>query len=67
MNYCEWADQKVKKFGLWDYGFVKLAVVAFTLLIAKLVDSVLSLPWYVYGIIFLLAMIKPLIRVFSNK
>ncbi|MBU2508618.1 MAG: hypothetical protein KJ799_18130 [Bacteroidetes bacterium] len=49
------------KAGWVDVGFVKVAVFAATLLIAKLWEPILSLDWYWYLIIWIIAAIKPFV------
>lgn len=46
--------------GMLDIALLKIAVFAATLLLAKLWASVLSLDWYWYLIIWILAALKPL-------
>jgi len=47
-------------------GLVKLSVFAFALMVAKLWEPILSLEWYWYGIIFVLAAIPTTIRIFRQ-
>ena len=42
-----------------DVGLVKIAVIAATLLIAKLWQPILSLEWYWYLLVCLIAAVKP--------
>ena len=65
MKCKKWMDKKIKKFDVFDYQFVKISVIAFTLMIAKLWQPILSLEWYWYSIIFVLATIKPIIKFFK--
>lgn len=51
------------KAGIIDMGLTKLAVFAGALFIAKLWDPILSLEWYWYLIIWVVAAIKPLATV----
>jgi len=46
-------NKKLKKMTHWDIALLKIAVVGFTLLVAKLWAPLLSLEWYWYGLIFL--------------
>jgi hypothetical protein len=50
-----------------DVGLIKIAVLSATLLIAKLWTPILSLDWYWYLIVFILAAIKPLINFFKSN
>ena len=56
-------DARVKKCGWLDIGLIKLSVFAFTLLVAKLWSPILSLDWYWYAIIAVLAALKPAVKV----
>ena len=59
MGYKTWADSKVKKMSWVDLKFIKLSVFFFALLVAKLWSPILSLEWYWYALIFVLAVLKP--------
>jgi len=60
MSFGTWADSKVKNFGWGDVGLIKVSVMGFILMLAKLWEPLLSLDWYWYAIIGVLAVIKPL-------
>ena len=47
------------KADLIDVGLIKIAVVAITLLLAKLWTPLLSLEWYWYLILFIVVAIRP--------
>ncbi len=64
MSVTSWADLQIKKFNWVDIQFIKIAVFGFTLLLAKLWSPLLSLDWYWYALIFVLAMLKMLFKVF---
>lgn len=49
-----------------DVAFIKVAVFAFALFIAKLWQPILSLEWYWYLIISLVFTVKPLIIFFKK-
>jgi len=53
------ADSKIKKLNWVDIQFIKLSVAGCILMIAKLWEPLLSLDWYWYAMIFVLAAIKP--------
>jgi len=53
------ADSKIKKLNWVDIQFIKLSVAGAILMIAKLWEPLLSLDWYWYATIFVLAAIKP--------
>ncbi len=44
-----------------DVGSIKIAVIAVTLLVAKLWEPILGLEWYWYLLLWLLAVIRPFI------
>jgi len=60
------ADAKIKKLNRVDIGFIKLSVAGAILMIAKLWEPLLSLDWYWYAIIFVLAAIKPAYKVLGK-
>lgn len=64
--FTDWANARMKNLNWIDMGFVKLSVFAFALMVAKLWEPILSLEWYWYGIIFVLAAIPPTIRIFRQ-
>jgi len=68
MSSATWADSKVKaaKLGWVDVQLIKLSVAGFVLMIAKLWEPLLSLDWYWYAIIFVLAAIKPAYKVLGK-
>jgi len=59
MNFRTWSDSKINKFNWVDIHFIKLSVADIILTLAKLWKPLLSLDWYWYGIIGVLAAIKP--------
>ena len=62
MGVNNWVDLKIKKYDLIDIKLIQLSSAALVLMIAKLWKPLLSLDWYWYGVIFVLAMIKPIYR-----
>lgn len=64
MGFETWADSKIKKLHWIDIALVKLSVAGFVLMVAKLWEPLLSLDWYWYAIIFVLAAIKPMFKVY---
>lgn len=64
--FTDWANARMKNLIWIDMGLVKLSVFAFALMVAKLWEPILSLEWYWYGIIFVLAAIPPMIRIFRQ-
>lgn len=59
MTHGTLADSKIRKLNWVDIQFIKLSVAGCILMIAKLWEPLLSLDWYWYAIIFVLAAIKP--------
>lgn len=67
MGLMSWTDSKIPAMRWYDISMIKTAVAASILLIAKLWSPILSLEWYWYLIIFVLAMILPMKRVFTKS
>lgn len=61
-----WAESKIKKIKLLDMPLIKISIIAFTLMAAKLLPWLLSLDWYWYTLIFILALIIPMKTVLSK-
>ena len=66
MGYFKWANSNVKKFDWLDIKMIKWSAAAFVLLIAKFWPPLLSLDWYWYALIGLLAAVRPVYKVFSR-
>lgn len=64
-GFKSWAESKIKKLGILEFPLVKIAIIAFTLMAAKLLPWLLSLDWYWYAIIWVLALIAPMIKMFK--
>ena len=60
MSLIKFWNKQIKKMDWLDIGLIKLSVAGVILMIAKLWTPLLSLDWYWYGLIFVLAAIKPL-------
>ncbi|MDO9464067.1 MAG: hypothetical protein Q7J67_02040 [bacterium] len=67
MSFKTWADSKVKKLSWIDIKLIQLSVAGFVLMIAKLWEPLLSLNWYWYAVIAVLAAIKPAYRALEKK
>lgn len=67
MGFMDWMDSKTKNLDVLDIGLVKVSVFFFTLMVAKLWAPLLSLEWYWYALVFVLAAIKPAYDVFKSK
>lgn len=63
MSFKTWADSKVKKLSWIDVKLIQLSVAGFVLMIAKLWKPLLSLNWYWYALIAVLAAIGTAYRV----
>jgi len=59
-------NKNIKKMHWYDISLVKLSVLFFTLMLAKLWPGILSLDWYYYLVLFILFLIIPLTKVFSK-
>jgi hypothetical protein len=59
-------NEKIKKFKWWHMSFVKLSVLAFALMIAKLWSGILTLDWYWYLIIGIILAIVPAYKLFKK-
>jgi len=62
MSFGTWADSKVKNLGWVDVRLIQLSAMGFILTIAKLWKPLLSLDWYWYAIISVLAAIRPIYK-----
>ncbi len=62
MGFKNRVDLKIKKYDLIDMKLIQLSSAAFVLMIAKIWRPLLNLDWYWYGVIFVLAMIKPIYK-----
>ena len=66
MCYSKWMDERIKRLTCWDMSILKVCVLSFALLVAKLWPAVLSLPWYVYAAVFVVTDIYLLIKIFGK-
>jgi hypothetical protein len=66
MGYFDWVDSRIKKYHWTDIGLIKLSVAGFVLMIAKVWDPLLSLNWYLYGLVSILAAVKPVFVLFKK-
>ncbi|MFH1257644.1 MAG: hypothetical protein V1658_01800 [Candidatus Micrarchaeota archaeon] len=66
MGFFGWVDKNVGKLRWYDMSMVKISVAAFILMLAKLWPDLLSLEWYWYGVIFVLAAISPMLKMFGK-
>ena len=62
----EWMNSKIQKCVWYDISLIKLSAAAFILMIAKLWAPILSLDWYWYLIIGVIAGIKPAMIIFGK-
>lgn len=67
MSIFSWVDSKIKQYRWFDISLIKLSVFSFSLLIAKFYPAILSLDWYFYLIIVVLAAIRPFYVVFNDN
>ncbi|MBU4284524.1 MAG: hypothetical protein KKA61_04540 [Nanoarchaeota archaeon] len=66
MGCFEWVNKKIKKMEWYDISLTKISVAAFILMVAKFWPGILALEWYWYAIIFVLAAIGPMIKIFGK-
>jgi len=66
MSFGALANSKVKNLDWIDVQLLKLTVAGFVLMIAKLWQPLLTLDWYWYAVIFVLAAIKPVYNVLKK-
>jgi len=57
---------KIKNMKWTDIALIKLSVLFFTLMLAKLCPNILSLEWYAYLILFVFFAIIPCMKVFKK-
>jgi hypothetical protein len=65
MSFVTWADsmmERTKKLTWLDMGLIKISIIGFTLMIAKLWKPLLILDWYWYALIFILVGIRPIYK-----
>lgn len=66
MSLITWMDSKIQKLKWYDISLTKLSVAAFILFVAKLWTPILSLGWYWYLVIGVVAAISPVSKVFRK-
>lgn len=66
MGIVEWYKEMFGKLQWYDVSLVKLSTFGFALMIAKLWAPILSLEWYWYLALALVAAAKPLMDVFGK-
>ncbi len=62
MDFKKWADARVGNLNFADIQLTKISMFAFTLMVAKLWEPILSLEWYWYALVFVLTVARPLSR-----
>jgi hypothetical protein len=62
----ECINKAIKKYTWRQIACIKLSVLFFTLMLAKLWPGILGLEWYVYMIIAVLLMIVPMVKLFKK-
>lgn len=67
MGYINWMKSMADKLDWYDFGILKLGVFTFTLALAKLWPPILNLDWYWYGIVFIIAWVWLLFKIFSKQ
>lgn len=66
MSIFDWANDRIGRMTWVDLGLTKIAVAAFTLMVAKLWPPLLSLDWYWYALLFVLLAAIPFKKVLSS-
>lgn len=66
MNLIAWANPKIKRLSFWDIQLIKLSVAGFILMLVKFWEPLISLNWYWYALIFIVAAIKPWLSVLQK-
>ena len=66
MSFRAWVNSKAKNLSWLDIKLTQLSAVGIALMIAKLWQPLLSLDWYWYAAIFVLAAIKPAYNVLKK-
>ncbi len=61
-----WSDSRIKNLDSWDMALTKIGVAAFVLALAKLWTPLLSLDWYWYAFVFVLAALRPFLKFFGK-
>lgn len=64
MKFEKWMESAIKKLDWKDIPLIKLATAASVLMLAKLWQPLLSLEWYWYFAVFILAAIRPAQKMF---
>lgn len=67
MDPIKWWNSKIKLLNCYDVGLIKLCAFFFALMLAKLWMPLLSLGWYWYALLFVLAGILPVYKVLRSK
>lgn len=60
MGLFKWAKKVIKKMTVWDVGFLKLAMIAFGILLVYWIPAILNLNMWWWVAIFVLLVIKPI-------
>jgi hypothetical protein len=67
MSLFSWAESKIRTFTVLDVSILKVCLIAFALLVAKLWPGLLALDWYWYGLIFAVTYIWVMIRLLTKQ
>lgn len=65
-GFLTWIDSRVKRLDVWDMALIKIGVAGFVLTVAKLWQPLLSLYWYWYAAIFVVAAARPALKIFGK-
>lgn len=64
MSLIKFTESKIRKMDFFDFQLVKLSSFFFALMLAVLFPVIISLEWYIYAVIFILAGVRPFYKVF---
>ena len=66
MGIFTWGESRIKRLTVWDLGVLKVCLIAFALLVAKLSPVVLVFEWYWYALVFLATWSWLIVRLFRK-
>lgn len=67
MAITEWMDRRIARLNWMDIGLLKICVMAFVLMVAKLWPPLLMPDWKVFGAIFLITYAPLFIKLVVRK
>ena len=67
MSMMSWMDARVARMSALDVGLLKICVLAFGLMVAKLWPPLLAPDWKIFGGIFLITYVPLAVKLFVAK